>query len=386
LDARLIPWLGVWKQQAPDNRNGPAKAAADSPSLCVFAGPDGRGLVVSVCGQESAAVQETVLADGSPHSVAKMGCDGWRKARWSADGNRIFTNSELDCTGSGHRSISGMMLIAPGGIWTDIQLVQTGEKRSVWIQRYRYQGATPGTNATAANLAASTMDRVLARSSASASWSMDDVLEAQQEVEPEVLEAALVESRSRFNVNSRLLLRLAEAGTPQHVIDLIVALSFPGKFVIERGVISEVQRASQLRAAGAAIYPAGWSFGWCYPWYYGYLPYYGYALGYYGLYYPWYYSSPGYWWPPSGGVQPPSGGLVVAGRGYTRIRERDDASGYARSRRGGWSGGSGSYGGAGASGSSGGGSSGGSSGGGPGASPSGYSSGGASSGQAHPRP
>ena len=48
------------------------------------------------------------------------------------------------------------------------------------------------------------------------------------------VEAAIVESASRFKLNSRALLQLADAGVSPNVIDLMVAQSFPSHFRVER--------------------------------------------------------------------------------------------------------------------------------------------------------
>jgi len=41
-------------------------------------------------------LEETLVADGERHPVEESGCSGWRRAEWSLDGERLFSNAELD--------------------------------------------------------------------------------------------------------------------------------------------------------------------------------------------------------------------------------------------------------------------------------------------------
>ena len=69
------------------------------------------------------------------------------------------------------------------------------------------------------------------------------------------MEATLVESGSSFAIDSSLLLRLDDAGTPVPVIDLMMALSYPDYFAVE----------DQRAATPTLGYDPYWA-----PWFYGY--------------------------------------------------------------------------------------------------------------------
>src|SRR5690606_6358956 len=73
-----------------------------------------------------------------------------------------------------------------------------------------------------------------APAAAGARLSLADVTEAVDQVSPRVLEAALVESDASFALSSRDLIDLDDAGVPDSVTDLLVALSYPERFVVER--------------------------------------------------------------------------------------------------------------------------------------------------------
>jgi hypothetical protein len=64
--------------------------------------------------------------------------------------------------------------------------------------------------------------------------SLEDVTEASAKIASQALEAAIVETQSRFSLDSRSLKQLANAKVPANVIDLMVAQSFPSHFRVER--------------------------------------------------------------------------------------------------------------------------------------------------------
>jgi hypothetical protein len=150
---------------------------------------------------------------------------------------------------------------------------------------------------------------------------------------------------------------------PDSVIDLMVAMSFPEKFVVEHAV----------PISGPGVWGGGYGGAWAmwpyyaHPWYYSsyYSPFGYYNWGYYD---PYYYGNPGIIIinPGPGSPEPSGQGRVVDGQGYTRIRPNvpDPPQRTGNGGSGGWGGAA-----AGSSGNSGS-SSGGS------ASPGGYSGGG----------
>jgi hypothetical protein len=188
-----------------------------------------------------------------------------------------------------------------------------------------------------------------------APMSIEDIIEASAKVQSEALEAALDEANARFTVNSRVLKQLADNGVASNVIDLLVAQAYPEKFEVQRGVSSWGTSSSTSYGSagfgssslymGSTLYPSPmydpfyssyyYYSPFAYPYYWG--PSYSYRYGspFYRNYYNYNYygfSGPGYYY---GGVPAPSGGgtaqpgsadsrggdgVVVNGRGYTRVR------------------------------------------------------------------
>lgn len=145
--------------------------------------------------------------------------------------------------------------------------------------------------------------------------------EANGKVAPETLQAALVELKSGFDLNSQRLIELDQAGIPDSVIDLMVALSFPKRFVVEKNT----------SGSGGSWGVSGFDSMWPYfteP--YVYTSYYApFGYRYWGYYDSYYFQGPGFVIVnPEPSIQPSGDGRVVDGRGYTRVRRSDpDPSG-----------------------------------------------------------
>jgi hypothetical protein len=217
--------------------------------------------------------------------------------------------------------VSGFAILGANGTWTDIQAVDVSGQQTVRVRSYRRveEAARLGAGLTQAS-----------------PLTLDDVKEAAGKVSPRALEAALVETGSSFDLSGKDLLSLQDANVPTSVTDLIVALSYPDRFVVERAA-----RADRMPPAPLIDEPffLGWAFGY---------PMWSDAFGFYSpIYGPYssYYYSPFYsylpWYDPryfggggfividgnggsSGSPGQPSGaGRVVDGRGYTRVRPRE---------------------------------------------------------------
>ena len=376
-DSRWSRWAGCWELVMENSRDGaPSPSTAgraprtqsgdpSRPQVCVEPTADGGATFSTKVGTQTPIVQ-TIVADGKDRPITEDSCTGTQRAEWSSDGLRLYARAELTCTGDqGTRRVSGLAMLGPDGRWTDVQSVDIAGRESFRVRQYRRAGAVNRSPAPAAT-----------------ALTLDDVKEASGKVSPRALEAALVETRASFDLSSKSLLELQAASVPASVVDLMVALSYPDRFVIER-------TASVDRAYVPVVddpFMLGWAFG--YPMWsdlYGlYSPMYGafspfyyspFAYQYFRGYNPYLFGAGGYIIDPGGGGggavpnQPSGSGRVVNGQGYTRVRPRD-AEPAVGVNPGGRSTASSSGGGGGSSSSSGGGS----------ASPSGFSGGGGGGG------
>ena len=163
-----------------------------------------------------------------------------------------------------------------------------------------------------------------ARSAASASLDLDDVFEATERLPAEAVEAWLAETGDAFDLDGETLVRMDDAGVPDRVIDVVVAVSNPRTFRLGAGADAEmIPDEGADRRTRSAYGAASWGgpFYWdsFYDRRYRYSPFYYGGIGY-GGYGGYGYGSYGYGYRPTVIVVEPrdSGGhgRVVNGRGY----------------------------------------------------------------------
>ena len=392
VDQRWLPWLGCWQlveeAGALPEAAGDFSAFADSVLVCVTPAPPpapATDVLVTTLADGEQMLVETLSADGVEHPVDQSECRGRRRITWSGDGTRLFTRAELTCSARDDaRRLSAVGLMADGRTWLALELVEAGERAAVTVKRYRRTGDVTTLSAAGPTLTPDLLAR--ARTAAGrtrdADLSIDAVIEAAAAIEPPVLEALLVETGTMFDLDGRTLIRLDDGGVPGDIIDMLVALSFPDDF--------SVQRSARGGGGGGGGFLGSWGG-------YGYDAWYPYYAAPFGYYYGWspyrslygwgdyYYLDPYYSGIPGAVISDApdvSQGRVYEGYGYTRVATPRDDGGGRRARPRGTSGG-GIF--SGGGGSSGGSSSGGSSGGGT-VSSGGYTSSGGSSGRsADPR-
>ena len=342
-DPRWSPWLGCWQlvtetvqdpETLADAIAALGRSRADASALvCVTPSAD-NGATMTTLVNDTPVLTETVVADGSRRPLTEPDCRGWQRAEWSKLGARLFAEAEIACADQATRTVSGMALMMAGPSWIDVQVIESEGRKSLRVRRY--------------NRAAKQKHAGLPLSSARQTGAMPlglrlsiaDVIEANSKVAPEALQAALMELKRGFDLKSKQLIELDRAGVPDGIVDLMVALSFPKRFVVERNTSG---------GGGGYWGPSGFDSMWPYfsdPYFYtSYYAPFGYR--YWGYYDPYYFQGPGFVAVnPNPSPQPSGEGRVVDGHGYTRVRrsEPEPLDGRANSA-GGWSGTSGATGG-----------------------------------------
>jgi hypothetical protein len=302
---------------------------------------------------DAIVLEQNVLADGSQQPLIEADCRGWQRSEWSATRRQLFMHAELECAGQPRRVVSGITLMTAGPTWIDIQALTVDRDQVVRVRQYQ-RAADQSSLDLPSDLAARAREE--AQRLAAVPIAAEDVTEASSSrIASKAIEAMLVETNATFNLNGRELIRLQTAGVAPEVTDLMVALSFPERFIVERE--GSFERASGVYSSYSSwfgsLYSSSYSASAAYPGYY-YSPY-GYSVFPYGYlpysytYSPYAYSPFAffYWSNPYGArsfrVASPGGvrstpptetqtetGRAVAGRGYTRVRPRDEQGGAAQ--------------------------------------------------------
>jgi hypothetical protein len=269
-DPRWLAYIGCWE---------PVESV--KPYLCVVpAGAAAVDLVTIVKGQVTA--RERIAATGE--RVETRGeCNGWRSARWSTHGQRLYLRSEDVCPGAGARAGTGLIAMTGDGQWLFIQSATVGGQTGLRVERYRGVSdeiVLPSDVADALRVDAAAARQ--ARAAAAAELSIKDVVEASDPLETAVVEAWLIERGEPFTLDAKRLITLADAGVPPQVIDLMIALSYPKLFAINAASRRGERRIPAVEASrggsdvASAIAPIGAR---CRPsyWLYPYAPSYSYA-------------------------------------------------------------------------------------------------------------
>lgn len=332
VDARWASWVGCWRLD-----DG---LAGGGLRLCIT--PDDAATMrwQTVVGSQRGSLDH-VRADGATHPVADDDCKGSERAEWSSTGRRLYRFTDVACGNESPRKLSTLSFLRPGPELVTVQAIEGGLSRNVRVQRYRRAGDQTLADGTPAPVAAPR--QAAAAPAPTDDWAIEEVIEASQKLMGDAVQAALVDAKGPFDLNKKTLVAMSDGGVPPAVIDLMVAITYPKKFVIDRpgggfgGGTTAITMGGFYDPFFTPYVPASYFFD-CYaPMHYGYSglyypcgPYYS-AFGYGSwVYYPYYGggwvdvgpSPPPIVNPGPGPSQPPDA-RVVNGRGYTQVRPRD---------------------------------------------------------------
>ncbi len=305
VDTPWLPWLGCWTL-VEDHVREPLFGAEElsesetaPPRGLVCMEPEGGGVRVTTFSDDELFLEEMLYADGKRQPSSAGQCEGWQEVEWSADADRLFTRSELTCEEGNERVVTGVSLFTDRRTWVEIQTIGSGVSRTVVVRHYRpaREEETLSKSGLSAEILRSASR---ARADIAIVMDIDDVIEAKSQVAPATLEALLMEHEDGFDLDSEALIRLDDAGMPPSLIDVMVALSYPDRFLVERD--STPKSFTWTRSFG-------------YPYYYA-------PFGYYYRYAPY---VPVYVVRPTRGV---SVGRVTAEGGYALVSRRSK-SGYS---------------------------------------------------------
>ena len=329
VDPRFAAWLGCWRLE--DDLSGTGAR------MCIT--PEKGGVRLQTLVGSQKGIDELVIADNVERPIVDSDCKGTERAEFSKDGARVFRTTEVLCGKEPPRIVKSIAFMTQGDSWINVQHVSgTTANTSVRVQRYRRsfnQTLADGSKAAQPGSAAQIAATIT-------TWEIEDVIEASSKAPAEAIQAALTEVHHPFELNKKTLVALDSGGVHESVIDLMVALTYPKKFVVQRAGETMSSPSGIITGGGyfdpfmSPLLMGGMAdcytpFGYGYRSYYsmcGWYPYttYGYYSSYgYGYYYPY------YGWVDVGGIPPATGGgtiqpqpegRVVNGRGYTQIHDR----------------------------------------------------------------
>jgi len=318
--AQWLPYVGCWQPV------GEATEDAPDPLLCVV--PEGAGVEMITFEDAQQIGVVSVIADGTSRSLQREGCSGTEVGHFSEDGRFLTTESQYTCEGDVSGSSSRFIAMVTPFEWVEVEIMKAEDGEFSAVRRYQLASAEDLAAVGLTELGADRAQAIRAsRLAASAPATIDDVIELSGTLHPQAVQAWLVEQNVGFRVDADQLVRMADAGVPGDVIDMVVATSYPDRFAIAPTGPEEYADQADDRYRPRKYLSMGYGgFGWSRWDRWGYSPYSGYnslygfnSYGYTGGYGYYGYQPTIVVLRPGSGSTPAAGnrGRVVRGRGYS---------------------------------------------------------------------
>lgn len=250
-DPRWSAWIGCWSAVSQADADPEAGRGVPEGVLCIRPADDAPG--VEVVDPSGAFDPAAMAADGRQRPVEEDGCTGWERTVFSDDARRVYLRSEHECPGGVRRTASGLLAFVSPYEWIDVRAVEVRDRVQTWVRRYRAATAEEVGTAGLMHLAREeTMARRTARMEAAAAVGVDEVVDASANVHPEAVSVWVAEQADPFDLDASDLVRMEEAGVPDDVIDVVVAVSYPERFALSDGVVREREEDPRGRRGGYA--------------------------------------------------------------------------------------------------------------------------------------
>lgn len=241
-------YSGCWEPVVVEGQPVPA---ANSRVCVVPSGANGADLISFV--DDKVTERTHIEADGRHHDVARQGCSGWEAASFSADGRRLYMESEQQCAAGLKRKASALFAMSSNGQWMHTVGVSADGTEGLRVARYTPVAVTSSFPSEIFNAldGRALADRT-ARVAAQARVTTDAIIESSKMLSSGVVGAWLAELDQTFTLDEKTLIRLADAGVSPVVIDVMVAVSNPKIFEVHptgAGVSvseNELMRADRL--------------------------------------------------------------------------------------------------------------------------------------------
>jgi hypothetical protein len=216
--AGLQAWTGCWAREETLTPAGVTRF------VCVV--PSSNVNVVQVAAIEGSIVaQETLDATGRLAPLEASGCTGTRRAAWSRDSRRLFIRTTGICQGV-PLATSAIFSISSSGEWIDVEGIGTRGRTSVRVARYRDVGVPAGLPPEVAKaVARNALARESTRTASAASVHIDDVIDALQLADADVVAAWIREGAQPFAITRSDVANLDLSGYSARLADALAAVA-----------------------------------------------------------------------------------------------------------------------------------------------------------------
>lgn len=265
-----LPWYGCWE---------PEEGLADAPMTCVRPA-DAGGVELLTVTAEGVVETRPVRADGMVRQSTVGDCEVAESADFSVDGARVFFHGQRSCAGDVVRNTSSLLAMVAPDRWIEAQAMEMGGRSVVWVDRYipaaRVRVEAAGLDDLMALVESRSSAVRAARMAASAPITVEEVIEAHARADVEAVRAWVAEQYHPIPLDAAALIRLADAGVADEVIDVVVAVAYPDRFAVAHTSQRDARPRPGVRRPYPGMYPGIYDPYWgSYGWGRGWGPYYG---------------------------------------------------------------------------------------------------------------
>lgn len=218
-DPRWNAWLGCWT--ADTTRTG-APAVSASSAICVIPIEGSRAVDALTIARGEVVSRERLDASGRPHSVNGNGCRGTETVNWSESARRVYVHSDYTCSGGQPGTSTSLYAITSSGLWLRVEKVRAGSGAVTSFTQLRPTSPSPA-------LASSTIRAIerrqrliaTARAAAAAAISANEIVDAVNNLDGDVVRAWIVASDQTWNLDATQLAVLVNAGVPSPILAIV---------------------------------------------------------------------------------------------------------------------------------------------------------------------
>lgn len=220
-DGRWAPFLGCWRAVEDTAGNGT--------HVCVDPAEGGAVAVTTLAGGQRLS-REVRKADGTAYAIDSSGCTGTETARWAPGATRLYRTASVACDNSAARTLKSVSFFAAGPVWIDVETVEFDGTTNVRVSRLVRGGTQRALDGEQLGAGPATAPSAIA----TAPFTVADVIDLSKALPADGVQAALAEAPTTYRLNAPALIAMSEAGVGDLVIDLMVGLTYPAKFVVKR--------------------------------------------------------------------------------------------------------------------------------------------------------
>ena len=218
--ATWTAWLGCWAPQGPS-----AAISANESSVTCIVPVDGAHAVeeVTLLADTVIARKRWPLPAAGPQPFVDQECRGREAMNWSASGRRAYVHAEYTCDDGGRGTSATLLAFSQSGVWLRVNEVRADGGAVVTVDRMHEVPAPAGLPAVATRSITQQRRAIAtARAAASAPIAVDEIVDALDALDSNVVSLWLIASEQRFVLTAKEAALLAGANLPARVLQAVL--------------------------------------------------------------------------------------------------------------------------------------------------------------------